>query len=241
MNPVNLTELSQKRLVKLAIRSAKEFIAARGLNTTTRKGSKELELLIKKITGQSLSDREQATQIGQKVGEKIVELSRQKAKHNLDKGVVRQLAAQKEIFSLFVSSTDKIPSTLQPIEETSSSKAATPVMVSKSAEEVQGAKYSDKKFEDFEEEILEESDEEFEDPDEEFAEDSDEEILEEPNEEFTEDSDEDILAENLLELQEDFQKEQPVELSNRSKAIAIDSSQFIAQKEEEKQKSQEVE
>jgi hypothetical protein len=265
MNAMNLTEISQKRLVKLAIRSAKEFIAVRGINTTTRKGSKELELLIKKIAGQSLSEQEQATQIGQNVGEKIVELSRQKAKNNLDKGVVRQLAAQKDLLSLFVSSTDKIPSTHQPTEEKTSSKAATPVMVSKSVEEVRVVEDSDEELvedsdeeileetveeilEEFDEELVEDSDEEFEDFDEEILEDSDEELVEDPDKEFAknsdeeilEDSDEDVLDKNISELQEESQEEQPVELSARSEAIAINSSQSTIEKEEEKQESQEV-
>lgn len=189
MNAINLTEINQKRLVKLAIRSAKEFIATRGINTTTRKGSKELELLIKKITSRSLSDREQATQIGQNVGEKIVELSRQKAKNNLDKGVVRQLAVQKEIFSLFVSSTDKIPFR-QPPAEKPSNKAATPVMVAKSVEEV-------RVVEDSEEEIL----------DEELTEDTDAELAENSDEELREDSDGEILEDADAGLAEDIDAE----------------------------------
>ena len=276
MSPISLAEDSQKRLAKLAIRSAKEFIAARGIHATTRKGSKELELLIKKIAGQSLATREQATKIGQNVGEKRVELSRQKAKNNLDKGVVRQLAAQKEIFSLAVSSADKISSTLQLMDEKSLSKLETPVIVSKSVKEVQFAEASDEgnaedSIEEIVEEIVEVSDDEIledsikknaefsdneilEEIDEESVEDSieeiveeiaefsDDEILEEIDEEsvdeiiensdekIVEDFNEDVLDKNLPELQEEYQEEKPVELSDRSEAIAIDSVQSQEEK-----------
>lgn len=282
MNQGALAANSQKRLVKLAIRSAKAFIAARGIHATTRKGSKELELLIKKIAGQSLATREQATQIGQNVGEKLVELSGQKAKNNLDKGVVRQLAAQKEIFSLSVSSKNKFSSTLQQMDEKSSSELATSAIVSKSVEAVLFAEETDeamveeikniveesdekiaekidepivdKTTENFNDEIIENSidgiveelDEEIiEDSDEEIVEDSieeivealDEKIAEKLDEEITEDSDEeiveildeDVLDESLPELQEESQEERPIELFERSEAIAID---FVQSHEE---------
>ena len=327
MNSESLAEVSQKRLVKLAIKSAKAVIATRGINTTTRKGSKELELLIKKITNRSLINREQATQIGQNVGEKIVDLSVQKEKSNLDKGVVRQLASQKEIFSLSVASKE-ILSIPQLKQEQSSSQATTPATVSQVLEKAGVVEQAEPEIladveeetepeiltdveaetesetlaekagvveqadpeiladveEETESEILTDVEEETEsetlaekagvveqvDPEilADVEEETEPEILtdveaeteseiladveEETESEILADVEEEILTvvdadtadtvdKNSPELQEELQEEQPVESLEASEAIAVNSTQSVGQKDEDRKESQAVE
>ena len=100
MNQSAPVKFSSKVLEKTIKTSIKKAIASKGINTTTRQGNKELKFLIGKIAQHSFDSLEQATNIGEKLGEKIVEISQKQGKQNLDGGVIRQLSHQKELYSL---------------------------------------------------------------------------------------------------------------------------------------------
>jgi hypothetical protein len=76
---------------KFLRKTIKRVIAEHGINSTTRKGNKELEILVKQVAKQRFSDLEEAKEVGEKIGVRIVEIFRQKGKENLDRGSIRQL------------------------------------------------------------------------------------------------------------------------------------------------------
>ena len=100
MNQSAPVKFSSKVLEKTIKTSIKKAIASKGINTTTRQGNKELKFLIGKIAQHSFDSLEQASNVGEKLGEKIVEISQKQGKQNLDGGVIRQLSHQKELYSL---------------------------------------------------------------------------------------------------------------------------------------------
>lgn len=81
-NPPNRSMI-QRTIVK----SAKRVIVASGLNQSTRSGSKALEYLAKQLAEQC--SMAEATEMGETVGTKIVALSQQLGRQNLDQGVIR--------------------------------------------------------------------------------------------------------------------------------------------------------
>ncbi|WP_013323398.1 hypothetical protein [Gloeothece verrucosa] len=111
MNPANKTRISQSKIFKLLKKNVKRILAQKGMNAMTRKGDKELDLLVKKIANQPIQTEEEATQIAEELGDKIVEISQKEGKENLDKSIIRQLAtgSQLSIFSR-VSTQDLQPS-----------------------------------------------------------------------------------------------------------------------------------
>ncbi len=90
--------LSGTRLIKALKKSVKQVVTEQGINPATRSGDKELELLVKKIARQPLS-LEQVQHLGEQIGNRIVEISQQKGKKDLDRGVIREIALNKELLS----------------------------------------------------------------------------------------------------------------------------------------------
>ncbi|GAB4235727.1 MAG: hypothetical protein Kow00121_63190 [Elainellaceae cyanobacterium] len=72
-------------------KGVKKVIAESGIDPSTRRGNKELSYLIKRLAKQPIRDLKAATQVGEDLGQKIVALSRQLGRENLDQGIIRKL------------------------------------------------------------------------------------------------------------------------------------------------------
>jgi hypothetical protein len=94
------TKPNTKKLVKLLTKTIKEVVVNKEIHPTTRKGNKELSLLVKQIAKSNLCNKKQAIKYGEQLGEVIVEFSQKNQKKYLDKGVLRQIALQKQLPSL---------------------------------------------------------------------------------------------------------------------------------------------
>ncbi len=129
MTQLSQKEFSPKTLQKLLKKSIKKVVAEKGISPTTRKGNRELELLVKKIAKQPFNSLEQARRIGEKLGEKIVEISQQRGKENLDKGVIRQLAIQGEMLFISELSTEESQPSSQVSEKPSPEEDSTSIDV----------------------------------------------------------------------------------------------------------------
>ncbi|MGK7947131.1 MAG: GatB/YqeY domain-containing protein, partial [Microcystaceae cyanobacterium] len=84
--------LNTKQTEQILSKTIKKVISDSGIGLSTRKGNKELGLLIKKIAKHPFPSSEDVTIYGEKVGKAIADLSQQKGKKNLDIGVIRQVS-----------------------------------------------------------------------------------------------------------------------------------------------------
>jgi uncharacterized protein len=98
------------KLVKLLKKTIKTFITKQGVNPSTRKGNRELDILIKQLAKQSFTSEEQAKTAAEKLGKSLVELSQKNGKNYLDKGVVKQFSLL-SISSLLVTASSTTEST----------------------------------------------------------------------------------------------------------------------------------
>ncbi|WP_017663525.1 hypothetical protein [Baaleninema simplex] len=89
---------SAKTFEKAVKKAAKSILVDKGIDVSNRRGSKELNFIVRKIASVSSGNLQDAEQKGQKLGEKISELSQQRGKRNLDRGVIRQIALEGEFF-----------------------------------------------------------------------------------------------------------------------------------------------
>ncbi len=90
-----------RRLVENQIRkTAKRVMTGSGMNSATRRGNKELNHLVRRVAQQPISSLEQASQIGETLGQSIVTLSNQLGRTSLDQGIIRQLVVQDAQFSV---------------------------------------------------------------------------------------------------------------------------------------------
>ncbi|MGK7948915.1 MAG: hypothetical protein AB4368_08960 [Xenococcaceae cyanobacterium] len=101
-------KLSSKVLEKTIYASIKQEIAAASINTTTRKGNKELKFLTNKIAKYPFDNIEKAQIAGTVLGQHIAKVSQQRGKKNLDGGIIQQMLYQKELFSLIGLSSEKL-------------------------------------------------------------------------------------------------------------------------------------
>ena len=89
------------KIVKKTIKAGiKKEISVRGIDTTTRKGNKELKFLIDKIACYPFDNQDEARVAEDKLGQHLGELLQQKKKNNLDGGIIRQVANQRDLLSL---------------------------------------------------------------------------------------------------------------------------------------------
>ncbi|MGK7932144.1 MAG: GatB/YqeY domain-containing protein [Microcystaceae cyanobacterium] len=84
--------LNTKQVDQLLSKTIKKVISSKGISLGTRKGNKELGLLTKKIAKHPFATSEDVISYGEKVGEAITTLLKQKGKENLDLGVIRQVS-----------------------------------------------------------------------------------------------------------------------------------------------------
>ncbi|MEM9908292.1 MAG: hypothetical protein AAF921_25045 [Cyanobacteria bacterium P01_D01_bin.44] len=88
-------QLSIGRVEKLLTRSIKQVLVENGIKTSTRSGNKELTFTVKQIASAPFASEANVKKVGAAMGEKMVELSKQHNKQNLDAGAVRQLRFKK--------------------------------------------------------------------------------------------------------------------------------------------------
>jgi len=91
--------MDSKSVGKTIHKNAKRVITESGLGSS-RAGNKELSHLATRLSKQLISSLEMAQQFGERLGEKIVELSKASNKQHLDQGVVRTLVLTKAVPSL---------------------------------------------------------------------------------------------------------------------------------------------
>lgn len=215
--------MDSKNIGKAIQKNAKKVIAESGIGSS-RAGNKELSHLATRLSNQSISSLESAQLLGERLGEKIVELSKASSKDYLDKGIIRTLVVTKA-----VPSVDDLPVATAPTATTESktrqtSKISSPVESLSSVEHVQptvlpadepdsedGTSATETEFaEDITSEapstqVIEET--EMEDEDEEDEEDENEELDEEDEDEEDEDEEDEAAAELLAEPTEAIQAE----------------------------------
>ncbi|MEA5534576.1 GatB/YqeY domain-containing protein [Crocosphaera sp. XPORK-15E] len=85
-------DTTSTKLVKLLKKTIKTVMTKKGVNPSTRKGNKELDILVKQLAKQSFSSEEQAKTAAEKLGDSLVELSQKHGKTYLDQGVVKQFS-----------------------------------------------------------------------------------------------------------------------------------------------------
>ena len=91
---------SSNNIEKYLKKKVREIVASKGIDVATRKGSKELNILVKNISYIDFPNQEEAGKVAEQLGEKIVEISQQRNKKFLDKGVVRQIVTAGFVKSL---------------------------------------------------------------------------------------------------------------------------------------------
>ncbi|WP_013325137.1 GatB/YqeY domain-containing protein [Gloeothece verrucosa] len=91
------SSLNQSKFLKVLKKSLKKVVSLNGINSATKNGNKELEVFLAKIRENTFTSTAQAEKIGNSIGSRIVELSQQKGKKNLDQGVIRLLSEEKFI------------------------------------------------------------------------------------------------------------------------------------------------
>jgi hypothetical protein len=91
------TPINRKQIAQLIKKTTKKVIAEGGINPSTRSGNQELEYVVKRLATQPFSSLEVAEALGEALGQKIVALSQQMGKQNLDRAVIWKLVAQKDL------------------------------------------------------------------------------------------------------------------------------------------------
>jgi hypothetical protein len=97
MSSMRQTSPNRKQIEQSIRKSAKRIIAASGIHTSTRKGNKELDFVVRQLAQDPAASLAIATTVGETLGQKIVELSRQRGKTHLDRGVIYQLVVQNDL------------------------------------------------------------------------------------------------------------------------------------------------
>lgn len=97
MTQLSQSSLNRSKLVKVLKKSLKKVVSQNGINSATRNGNKELDLLLETIAQNPFTSTEQVEKVGNTIGSRIVELSQNKGKNNLDKGVIRELSPEEFI------------------------------------------------------------------------------------------------------------------------------------------------
>lgn len=100
MNPSSQNQFNSKVLKKAISSSIKKEIAAGGINTSTRRGNKELKFLTGKIARYPFNSLEQAQMAGTKLGQHIADISQKRGKNNLDADIIGQISYQSDLLSI---------------------------------------------------------------------------------------------------------------------------------------------
>lgn len=93
-------QYSKREVEKALRRGAKAVLMSRGMNPSTRRGNKELDMLLDRLNQKSYASLEDAVRMGEAVGWEIVKLSERRNQTHLDASVIRQVADSKDLFAL---------------------------------------------------------------------------------------------------------------------------------------------
>lgn len=94
MAPLALGYRPIRRIIR---QQTKAVLVANGIQPSTKQGNRELNVALSRLAMQPYPDLDAAAQVGQALGQKIVDLSRAQNKTNLDAGIIRQMVLSGEI------------------------------------------------------------------------------------------------------------------------------------------------
>jgi uncharacterized protein YqeY len=97
MNSVNSQKLNAKKAVQVVKKAVKEVLTQQGIEASTRKGNKELDLFLKKLLKGEYTNEGQLRAMGAGLGKTIATVSEQRGVKHLDKQVILQVALKEEI------------------------------------------------------------------------------------------------------------------------------------------------
>ncbi|MBD2259718.1 succinate dehydrogenase assembly factor 2 [Pseudanabaena sp. FACHB-2040] len=97
---VQRNQLQGNQTQKALRRGAKAVLMSRGVNPSTRRGNKELDMLLNKLAQKSYASLEDAVRMGEAVGWEIAKLAERRNQTNLDASVIRQVAESGDLFAL---------------------------------------------------------------------------------------------------------------------------------------------
>ncbi|MEM8673748.1 MAG: hypothetical protein AAGF83_07730 [Cyanobacteria bacterium P01_G01_bin.67] len=89
-----------KTVEKIIKGKIKNELSAKGINTTTKQGNKELKFLVNKVATHPFENQSQIDTTGDKLGSYLSELFQQKNKQNLDASLIQQVTSRKDFWSL---------------------------------------------------------------------------------------------------------------------------------------------
>lgn len=87
-----------KQISKDLIKGVKTTLYAEKVVSATKRGNKELKHLIHRLSLLAFDSSSQAVQVGQQLGQRIVERSRLRKKGHLDSAVIRAIALESDLF-----------------------------------------------------------------------------------------------------------------------------------------------
>ncbi|NEP16051.1 MAG: hypothetical protein F6J97_04010 [Leptolyngbya sp. SIO4C1] len=89
------TQLTSNRVEKSLKQGVKQQLTAAGMRPSTKRGNKELSMLVKRVAQSDFQSVDEVDAASEKLGSKIVELSQASGKQQLDAGTIRKLSLQK--------------------------------------------------------------------------------------------------------------------------------------------------
>jgi hypothetical protein len=86
-----------RQVRRTILQQAKAVLVANDMRPSTKRGNREFNVALNRLAMQPYDSLDAAAQVGQELGQKIVDLSKAKDKSNLDAGVIRQMVLTGEI------------------------------------------------------------------------------------------------------------------------------------------------
>ncbi|MBP0004384.1 MAG: hypothetical protein J7642_11825 [Cyanobacteria bacterium SBC] len=90
-----------QNIEKTIKKAVKQVLSQKGIDSSTRKGNKELNFVVQKIAKGIDRNIQAAEEMGKLLGEKIVEISQKFDKKHLDRGILQQLVLDKSFATTF--------------------------------------------------------------------------------------------------------------------------------------------
>lgn len=90
--------LQSQQISKSVLKGVKAWLFEQEFPASTKRGNKELGYLIKRLSAGQIESQSQALEVGQRLGQRIIEESKVKGKAQLDSGVIRIIALQADLF-----------------------------------------------------------------------------------------------------------------------------------------------
>jgi hypothetical protein len=92
--------LRVSQVEKEITRSAKKILVEQGLNPSTKRGNKELSIVVRRLASTPCNNVQFARDLGTTLGQRIVTLSQKLGKTHLDQSIIQQLALEDDLPSL---------------------------------------------------------------------------------------------------------------------------------------------